>query len=173
MNAPKDGKNLQSSADAGQGRAGKDPSSLNSADPRPSRNRKREKESREEQYRQEAAAIKQVVFSGSMACAMRLEKTFSNSAYRAYLDDFVDELGAKDDPISSMMAEQLAMLHFRIGDLHALAGASPATEVNRMLSGMAVRLQAEFRKTSQALRERLEAQPRRDSRAQPRLRRSA
>jgi hypothetical protein len=51
-----------------------------------------------------------------------------------------------------MLLEQLALAHFRVGQLHAAAGGAQGAEAAKALNAAAARLLGEFRRTALALR---------------------
>ena len=103
----------------------------------------------------QAEVIKQT--STSAALATCLSKTFGkvveSNGFRAYHDDILTASGKPSDPIEVMLIEQLLLAHHRIGDLHAHSACSESAEEAVLYNGAALRLMAEFRKTSLALRE--------------------
>ncbi len=56
------------------------------------------------------------------------------------------------DPIERMLLEQLALAHFRIGQLHVRASEAQGLEAVRVYNSVAARMLGEFRRTVLALR---------------------
>jgi hypothetical protein len=106
-------------------------------------------------HQAQARAIEET--SAAAVLATCLGKTFgtvfNSNAFKAYRDKMLEAAGHPTDPIEVMMVEQLLWAHHRVGDLHAQAAVATTMEAADMYSGAAVRLMAEYRKTSLALKE--------------------
>jgi hypothetical protein len=87
-----------------------------------------------------------------MATALGLDALFDSSGYKSYLEQLLQDAGNPKDPIEVMLLEQLALAHFRIGQLHASAGKAQGTEAAKIYNSAAARLLGEFRRTALALR---------------------
>jgi hypothetical protein len=74
-------------------------------------------------------------------------------AFKLYRDQLLRDSGQPTDAIEVMLIEQLMWAHHRIGDLHVQASTASSPETFEIYSAAGVRLMAEFRKTSLALRE--------------------
>jgi hypothetical protein len=70
-----------------------------------------------------------------------------------YRDWLVKASGDPGDPIEVLMIEQIALAHFRIGQLHAKAESAESNEAVKAYSAAAIRLTGEFRRLSLALRQ--------------------
>lgn len=103
----------------------------------------------------EAEVVKQTSASAALATCLSktLGKVISSDGFKAYHDDILTACGRPKDPIEKMMVEQLLLAHHRIGDLHAQSACANDAEVVAVFNVAALRLMAEFRKTSLALRE--------------------
>lgn len=103
----------------------------------------------------EARGIKET--SGPAVLATILGKTWGKVAgsngFQRYHDDILSAAGAPDCPIETMMIEQLLLAHHRLGDLLAESACADNPEVAALFNNSAVRLMAEFRKTTLALQE--------------------
>ena len=86
------------------------------------------------------------------ASASLLGEAIDIATWRIWLDGFLKELGSPADPVVKLMAEQLALAHFAIANLHVRAShrLSPA-EVAAYHVAIG-RLMAEFRRSAVALR---------------------
>jgi len=106
-------------------------------------------------YQPQARAIEETAAGAVLAtCLSKTYGTvFYSNAFKAYRDNMLQAAGNPTDPIEIMMVDQLIWAHHRIGDLHAQAAVATSTEVAEVYSGAAVRLMAEYRKTSLALKE--------------------
>jgi hypothetical protein len=101
---------------------------------------------------QQAEVMRQTLFPAMMADALGYEGTFEGRAYKVYLERLLEDAGNPRDPIERMMLEQLALAHFRIGQLHVSAGHARSTEAAKIYNSGAARLLGEFRRTALALR---------------------
>ena len=86
-----------------------------------------------------------------MATALGYDSLFDARGYRAFLDALMADGGRPADPVEKMMLEQLALAHFRVGQLHAAAGGGQGAEAQKLLNGAAARMLGEFRRTALAL----------------------
>ena len=99
-----------------------------------------------------AEVLKQNLFASLMAGALSLDRCgIETSAFKVYLQRFLDDLGDPTDPIERMMAEQVALAHFRIAQLHVGAAESNSLEAIKLYNATASRLMGEFRRTCIAL----------------------
>lgn len=101
---------------------------------------------------QQAEALREVVFPAIMSEAMGHTKLFDGQAFKLFMERLLDEAGNPSDPIERMMLQQLALAHFRIGQLHVSAGQSKTVEAAKAYNSAASRLWGEFRRTALALR---------------------
>jgi len=100
---------------------------------------------------QQAEVLKETVFAAMMADAIGFERLFDGRTYKAYLDRLLTDSGNPRDPIARMMIEQLAMAHFRVGQLHVRAASAEGIEALKILTTATARLLGEFRRTALAL----------------------
>lgn len=99
-----------------------------------------------------AEVLRQNLFASLMAGALSLDRCgIETSAFKTYLQRFMDDLGSPQDPIERMMAEQVALAHFRIAQLHVGAAESQSLEAIKLYNSTASRLMGEFRRTCIAL----------------------
>ena len=101
---------------------------------------------------QQTEVMRQTLFPALMADALGYENVFDGRAYKLYLEQLIQEAGTPNDPIERMLLEQLALAHFRIGQLQVSAGRSKGTEATKIYNSAACRLLGEFRRTALALR---------------------
>jgi len=99
----------------------------------------------------QAEIMRQTLFPAIMADALGYEGTFEARAYKVFLDQLIEESGAAD-PIERLILQQLALAHFRIGQLHVSAGQAKSVEGVKVLNAAAARMLGEFRRTALALR---------------------
>jgi hypothetical protein len=100
----------------------------------------------------QAETLRQGLFASLMASALDLDNLFGSPAYKIYLERLQEDAGNSPDPIERMLLEQLALAHFRIGQLHVSAGRAQAPETAKMYNSVAARMLGEFRRTALALR---------------------
>ena len=81
-----------------------------------------------------------------------LDNLFESKAYKVYLEQLIEDAGSPTDPIERMLLEQLALAHFRIGQLHVKAGLAEGIEAVKVYNSVAARMLGEFRRTALALR---------------------
>ena len=86
-----------------------------------------------------------------MATTIKLDSTFNHAAFHEYIEQLFAEAGNPDDPVERMMLEQLALSHFRVGDLSILASNAKGVEAVKILNSATARLVGEFRKMALAL----------------------
>lgn len=101
----------------------------------------------------EAEAIKEVSFAAYMATALHLDGQFGPTGYRLYLLQLLEAAGDPKDPIERMLIEQAALMHHRIGQLHADAARVKSAIAAKIYNGATARLLGEFRRTALAIRE--------------------
>jgi len=80
-----------------------------------------------------------------------LDASFDTPVYRAYLEQLMAEMGDPSDRVERMMIEQLAMTHFRLGDLAGHAAHAKGNELIKIANAATARFLGEFRKTVLAL----------------------
>jgi hypothetical protein len=100
----------------------------------------------------QAEVLGAAVFPALMASALGLDGQVGPTGYKVYLERLLREAGSPEDPIEAMLLQQLALAHFRIGQLHASAGHAPGAEAAKIYNAGAARLLGEFRRTALALR---------------------
>ncbi len=101
----------------------------------------------------QAEALRKVVFPSCMATALGLDLRIGPAGYQRYLEQLLLEAGSPSDPIERMMVEQLALAHFRVGQLHVGAAQAKSVEVVKLYNSATARLLGEFRRTALALRD--------------------
>lgn len=102
-----------------------------------------------------AELLREGIFPALMASAVGFENFLETSAFKAYLERFLNDLGNPKNPIERLLAEQMALLHFRVAQLHVDAAQAKSCEAIKMLNSATARLLGEFRRgalTLQALR---------------------
>ena len=82
-----------------------------------------------------------------------MENVASPVAAKRYVEQLLEEAKQTDDPIESMLIQQLIMAHHRIANLHVSAATANKVDVRETYNGMAQRLMAEFRHMARTLRE--------------------
>ena len=95
---------------------------------------------------QQATIIRSTFFASSMAAAIGTFNLVTPTGYRAFLDQLTHDAGDPTDPLEIMQLEQLAMAHFRIGELHSRAADAKDAKVVEVFSSAATQLTAEFRR---------------------------
>lgn len=100
----------------------------------------------------QAETIRKALFPSLMAAALGLDKLFASPAYKLFLEQLIRDAGKPTDPVEVMILEQLALAHFRLGQLHGSAGRAGKAEVAKIYNAAAARLLGEFRRTALALR---------------------
>jgi hypothetical protein len=87
-----------------------------------------------------------------MAAALELDPRLDGGSYQLYVEQFIEEAGKPTDPVERMLLEQLALAHFRIGQLHVSAAKATGIEAVKILNSATARLLGEFRRTALAVR---------------------
>jgi hypothetical protein len=100
----------------------------------------------------EADIIKEAVFPAALASAVPLGNVTGPAGWKLYRDRLLEEAGSPTDPIERMMVEQLAMAHFRIGQLHTRVAEARTVDEAKAYSAAATRLTGEFRRLALALK---------------------
>lgn len=108
---------------------------------------------------QQAEAIRTVVFAAHVATAVGLESEFEPDGYRLFLERFARDAGVAGDPLGEVLAQQVALAHFRVGDLHGRAAAAGEAEAAGAYTAATARLRGEVRKSVTALRAYRDARP--------------
>ncbi|MEI8374135.1 MAG: hypothetical protein WCJ35_15030 [Planctomycetota bacterium] len=106
-----------------------------------------------EKAEHQADLIRDVAFAALIAGSVPFGKEVGGSGFKLYLDKLRRESGDPSDPIERMMVEQIAMAHFRIGQLHARAESAKTSEESKIFLGAAARLTSEFRRLALALKQ--------------------
>ena len=102
-----------------------------------------------------AELLREGIFPALMASALGFDKFVETAAFKIFVDRFLADLGNPKDPIERMLAEQMALLHFRVAQLHVDASQARSGEAIKLLNSATARLLGEFRRgalTLQALR---------------------
>ena len=84
----------------------------------------------------------------SWRAALGLDSLFESRTYKVYLERLIEDAGDPADPIERMLLEQLALAHFRIGQLHVSAGRAEGIEAVKVYNSVAARMLGEFRRTA-------------------------
>jgi hypothetical protein len=100
----------------------------------------------------QAEVLRETLFPAMMAEAIGYDNLFGSAAYKTFLDRFIKDAGSPTDPVETMLLQQLAVAHFRIGQLHIGASHAQGTEAMKLYTAAASRLLGEFRRTALALR---------------------
>jgi hypothetical protein len=100
----------------------------------------------------QAEVLRETLFPAMMADAIGYDNLFGSAAYKTFLDHFIKDAGSPSDPVETMLLQQLAVAHFRIGQLHIGARHATGTEAVKLYTAAASRLLGEFRRTALALR---------------------
>ena len=101
--------------------------------------------------RRDAEVIREVGFPVLMAAANPLGPKIGSSGYKFYRDRLIEDCGTPGDPILRMMIEQLAMAHFRVGQLHVQVEKAQSIEAAKVYSAAAARLTGEVRRLGLAI----------------------
>jgi hypothetical protein len=105
----------------------------------------------EQRAARQANVLRELVFPASMATALKLDSLLGPAGYKFFCDRLLQDAGNPTDPIEIMMLQQLALAHFRIGQLHASAGDARSVEEAKIFNAAAARMLGEFRRTALAL----------------------
>jgi len=97
--------------------------------------------------------VKGCIFPAALASAVPFGDAVGPNGWKMYRDWLVKASGDPSDPIEVLMIEQIALAHFRVGQLHAKAESAESTEAVKAYSSAAIRLTGEFRRLSLALRQ--------------------
>jgi hypothetical protein len=101
----------------------------------------------------EADIIKEAAFAVNVTAAVPLGEQVGPSGWKIYLDQFVRDADDPSDPIERLMLQQLALAHYRVGELHAQAAQAQSVEAMKLYSAAATRLTGELRRLALALRQ--------------------
>jgi hypothetical protein len=82
-----------------------------------------------------------------------LGNVVQSAGFLAYQERFLAESGGSQDPVETLLRQEVLWAHFRVGDLQAQAAAATSAETAAMYTAAAARLMAEVRKSSLALHE--------------------
>jgi len=118
---------------------------------------------------EKAQRLRDVGFAARLyaSSAPLLADALDIESWKIYADKFLEELGSPTDPVARMMAEQLALAHHTIANLHIRAASRLAPQEVAAFFGAIARLMAEFRRSALALKAYCEASPRREAAAPP------
>src|SRR5262249_41618823 len=100
-----------------------------------------------------AEILREAVFPATMAAALSPSNQVEAGGYRVFLERIFEESGNPTDPIERMMIQQLALAHYRIGELHIEAANAKGTETTKLYTTATGKLLGEFRRLALALRE--------------------
>jgi len=95
--------------------------------------------------------IKDGIFAAQMSSTLRLGSTFDANAFRVFLEQLSKDAGSPTDPVERMILEQIALAHYRLGELYVKASAAAGNEATKILNAATARLLGEFRRTTLAL----------------------
>ncbi len=101
---------------------------------------------------QGAELLREGIFPALMASALGFDKFVETSAFKLFVDRFLADLGNPKDPIERMLAQQMALLHFRIAQVQVDASQAKSGEVLKILNSATARLLGEFRRGAVTLR---------------------
>jgi hypothetical protein len=106
-------------------------------------------------YDRGAMILKELSGSATLATLVgkNLKGAVAPPAFKLYRDQLLRDSGQPTDAIEIMLLEQLMWAHHRVGDLHVQAATASSPQTSDVYGAAAVKLMAEFRKTSLALRE--------------------
>ena len=107
------------------------------------------------QDQQEAAAIQDTFAASVLGVSLQhtLGKFFQPTSFKAYHDNILLSAGQPKDPVEVMLLDQLVWAHHRLGELHSQAACASTPSALEVCNAAVVRLMAECRKTSLALKE--------------------
>ena len=97
-----------------------------------------------------AKVIKEGIFPAQMSSTLRLGSIDAN-AFRAFLEQLFRESGSPTDPVERMLLEQIALAHFRLGELYVTAAGAAGNEAIKIMNAATARLLSEFRRTALAV----------------------
>jgi hypothetical protein len=100
-----------------------------------------------EAIERQADILRRVIYPSLMATAFKFDRLVGPSAFRLYLDQMRADTGNSNDPMEEILLEQVALAHFRAGQLVSMAGGADSLEAIDMYNRGATRLMAEVRKT--------------------------
>lgn len=104
-----------------------------------------------QQLAQQAEHLRNNLIPAMMTQIVGDEETFDASGFRTFLDRLMDDAGNPNDPVERMLIQQLAMAHFRIGELHIKATEAKSVELVKAYNSAASRLLGEFRRVALAI----------------------
>lgn len=81
-----------------------------------------------------------------MATAHNMNGAFDAPVFRTFLENFLRDAGAPQDPIEIVLIHQLAFSHLRLADLHAQAAEAKSLEAVKLYTAAEARLLAEVRR---------------------------
>ena len=110
-----------------------------------------QKNARTQQLAQQAEHLRNNLIPAMMTQIVGNEETFDASGFRTFFDRLMDDAGNPDDPVERMLIQQLAMAHFRIGELHSKATEAKSVELVKAYNSAASRLLGEFRRVALAI----------------------
>lgn len=110
------------------------------------------KHAKSQRTAQGAELLREGIFPALMASALGLDSYVETPAFRVFLQRLMEDLGNPQDPIEKMLAEQLALAHFRIAQLHIGAGQAKSHEAVKLYNTVCARMLGEFRRSCLALR---------------------
>ena len=99
----------------------------------------------------QAELIRQCHTASALHTILGLDKLIGPEGSKAYLERFVADAEALEDPVERAMVEQLVLAHHRIATLHVAAIQAPTPDESEQYNRAARQLLAEFRRLAEAL----------------------
>jgi len=106
-----------------------------------------------------AEVLRDSLYPHLLSDSIGAKGAFDAATCQAYLEQFIADMGSPGDPIERMMFEQLAISHFRIGQMHVRANKAQSVEVEKAFNAAACRLMGELRRTADTVRSRRKQVP--------------
>ncbi len=99
----------------------------------------------------QAAVLANALFPTQMLHALRLDDSVSVTAVRLFLATFRRDAGEDQDAVEKLLLDQLALAHFKVGQLHAAAENAGSIDFKGMYLAAATRLLREISRTVETL----------------------
>jgi hypothetical protein len=100
----------------------------------------------------QAWAARELIIPGCLSLILDT-RTVGAAGAKVFLNSFLRDAGSPTDPIEIILLEQLALAHFRLGQLHVRADAASDPDRLKILNAAAVRLLGELRRLALAIRQ--------------------
>lgn len=104
------------------------------------------------QLQHEAQIIRDLVVPSALHTVLNISQFTSPLGTKEFLDQRLRDCGQPTDPLETMLIEQCVLAHHRITSLHMQASLAKSFEEVKVYNGAACQLQAEFRRTTLALK---------------------